>query len=74
MFSLVKKYRISENSRELDLLRFADEHGLKIRFDKLMKKKIIRLGDVREVVAMVEDSDFLVFESYGIIYIYEFKI
>jgi hypothetical protein len=70
----VKKYIISEERRESDILKFANEQGLNIRYDKLKKKKIIRLGDIQEIVARIDDADFLVYESYGIVYIYEFKI
>ena len=50
--------------------KICKEYG--VIFDiKRYSRKVLRIGDVREWLARVEVADFLVYESYGFIYIYE---
>jgi len=70
VFNLVEKWIIRD---DLYLYRFASHYGVDINFAKL-KKQVITVGLVQEIAARVEDADFLIYESYGLIYVYEFKI
>jgi hypothetical protein len=74
VYSLVKKWRIDPNRAHRDLHNFAKEHKAPVSFFEIEKIKVIQEGDVKRVAAQVESADFIVYESYDVIYIYEFEI
>jgi hypothetical protein len=55
---------------ELLLYEFAKDYGVNVDVDKL-RKQGVGVDDVRRALGFVTEADFLVYESYGFIYVFE---
>ena len=65
------KYVLNDPTTDKEnFYKICKEYG--VIFDiKKYSRKVLRESDVREWLARVDEADFLVYESYGFIYIYE---
>jgi hypothetical protein len=70
VFNLVKKWLIKD---KISLYRFIKYYKIDVNFAKI-KKQQLTLGLVQEIAARDDEGDFLIYESYGFIYVYDFKI
>ena len=55
---------------ELVLYEFVKGYGVNVDVDKL-RKQGVSVDDVRMALGFVDEADFLVYESYGFIYVFE---
>lgn len=69
VFSLEKKWTIRDKR---DLYAFIKHY--KINQGVILRKKEVTETLVREIAAQVDYADFVVYESYGFIYVYEFLL
>jgi len=63
-----KKWRIDPVESPLQMHKFGEHYGTHVDTRKM---KIITLTDVMQAAARVEEYDFLIYETYGIIYVCE---